>query len=287
MNWWRASQFKKSNDKYDKSSYDLELNLYSKLLKNDMLHYGYFQNPDIKPEDISIKQIEDAQVLYSQQIINQIKRKNESILDVGCGMGGLAKIINEKNLNVEVLTPNKNQIDHIQSKYPELKFYHSKFEDMNTSESYGTVIHSESLQYIDLDEAFKMVEIIINSGGQWIITDYFRINSSGINKSGHKLHDFLKKVEEYGWKITFKQDITSNVMPTLKFINMYAERFLFPLKHFAFEKLRFKNAKLFFMTKLIRDSMERKIHKEMASVDIKQFQNEKKYLLFVLEKKSN
>ena len=287
INWWRAYRFKKSNDKYDKSSYDLELNLYSKLLKNDMLHYGYFKNPNINTEDISLKQIEDAQILYSHQIIDKIKRKEEYILDVGCGMGGLAKIIKEKNLKVEVLTPNKNQIDHIQFKYPELKFYHSKFENLKTSMSYGTIIHSESLQYMDLDKAFKKVELIMNTGGQWIITDYFRIDSSGINKSGHQLDDFLEKVEEYRWETVFKQDITGNVMPTLKFINMYAERFLFPLKHFAFEKLRFKNPKLFFMTKSFRDSIDKKIHKEMASVDARKFENEKKYLLFVLEKKFN
>ena len=58
-----------------------------------MLHYGYFPDPTIKPEEISIKNIEDAQVLYSQKIINQIKHTKDAILDVGCGMGGLAKIL--------------------------------------------------------------------------------------------------------------------------------------------------------------------------------------------------
>jgi hypothetical protein len=41
------------------------------------------------------------------------------------------------------------------------------------------------------------------------------------------------------------------------------------------------------MTKSFRDSIDKKIHKEMASVDARKFENEKKYLLFVLEKKSN
>ncbi len=67
-------------------------------------------------------------------------------------------------------------------------------------------------------------------------------------------------------------------------INMYATRFLFPLKHFAFEKLRFKRPKLFFMTQRLRDSVDQKIEKEMASIDFLKFQKEKKYMLFVLEK---
>ena len=246
--WWRAQVFKINNDGYDKSTYDLELHLYSKLLKNDMLHYGYFNDPKVSPEEISLQQLEDAQVLYSQQIIDQIKRKDENILDAGCGMGGLAKIMIDKKFSVEVLTPNKNQIEHIKTKYPFLKSYHSKFENLNTDNLYGTLIHSESLQYIDLDCAFKKAKSILKPTGQWIITDYFRTKSSGMNKSGHELDLFLKKAHEYGWTILHKKDITENVLPTLKFINMYVERFLYPLKHFAFEKLRYKNGRLYFMT---------------------------------------
>ena len=40
VNWFKAYQFHKENANYDKSSYDLELYLYSKILKNDMLHWG-------------------------------------------------------------------------------------------------------------------------------------------------------------------------------------------------------------------------------------------------------
>jgi hypothetical protein len=40
MEWVRAYRFNKRNAKFDKSSYDLELFLYSKILNNNMLHWG-------------------------------------------------------------------------------------------------------------------------------------------------------------------------------------------------------------------------------------------------------
>ena len=285
LNWIKAYRFKKANAKYDKSSYDLELYLYSKILKNDMLHYGYFEDTEIAPETISLQQLEDAQVLYAENIIQQIKDCTSPILDVGCGMGGLAKMMSDKELKVEVVTPNKNQIAHIKHKYSHLKYYHTKFEKLDTKNTYGTIIHSESLQYINLDDAFQKIDNLIYPTGRWIITDYFRLHSDGINRSGHLLTDFKSKLAEYGWKIVYEQDITPNVLPTLSFVNMYVDRFLYPVKHFAYEKLRYKNAWLFSMTSDFQQSVDKKIAKEMASIDVQKFVNEKKYMLFTLEKK--
>lgn len=282
--WLKAYQFQRENANYDKSSYDLELYLYSKILKNDMLHYGYFEDANVAPEKISLYDLEAAQIEYSEQIIRQIKNEQSTILDVGCGMGGFANLMLSKGLQVEVLTPNKNQINHIQTKYPSLKNYHTKFEKLETEKTYGTIINSESLQYINLEDAFQKVNALLDEGGQWIITDYFRLNENGINKSGHLLSDFRKRLEGKGWKIVYEQDITPNVLPTLDFVNMYVQRFLLPVKHFAFEKLRFKSPKIFYMTEVFQGKINAKLKKELASIDTEQFRNEKGYFLLVLER---
>lgn len=103
----RALIFQKRQNKYKRSKSDLELTLYSRILKNDMLHYGYFEDTETKPEDISINDFEKAQVKYCEYIINKITNKNEPVLDVGCGMGGLAAILTQYGYNVDVLTPNE------------------------------------------------------------------------------------------------------------------------------------------------------------------------------------
>jgi len=285
IQWFKAYRFHQQNAKFDKSTYDLELYLYSKILKNDMLHYGYFEDTAVKPESISLQLLEDAQIRYAQNIIDQIKDNKNLILDVGCGMGGLASMMMDKRLSVEVLTPNKNQIDHISQKYPQLKRYHCKFEALETTSNYGTIINSESLQYIALDDAFALTEKMLLPGGRWIIVDYFRTKDSGINKSGHLLDTFYHKCQTNHWSIAYELDITRNVVPTIAFVNMYAERFLEPLKHFAFEKLRYKKAWIFYLVKDAMQSIDAKIKKERASIDPVMFVNEKKYILFVLERK--
>jgi SAM-dependent methyltransferase len=115
-----AYRYHKKSSKYDKSAYDLELFLYSKILKNDMLHYGYFEDTNIEVDTISLKTIEEAQINYSQKIIEQISNTDDLILDVGCGMGGLANLLHKKGLKVEALTPDENQIKHVKLNYPNI-----------------------------------------------------------------------------------------------------------------------------------------------------------------------
>ncbi len=285
MSGTKLINFIKKNAAFDKSQFDLELFLYSKILKNNMLHYGYFDDPNQNPEEISLKKLEDAQERYAENIINQITDKQNTILDVGCGMGGNAKMMHDKGLTVEVLTPNKNQIEHIAKTQPYLKSYQCKFEDLKADKKYGTIINSESLQYIPLETAFNLVEEMLLPNGRWIIVDYFRLHDNGINKSAHLLSNFNHFISEKGWNIVYEQDITPNVLPTLKFVIMYLERFLLPVKHFGYEKLRFKKAWLYYLTKNLRESIEVKLDRERASIDPKMFENEKKYILFVLEKK--
>jgi 2-polyprenyl-3-methyl-5-hydroxy-6-metoxy-1,4-benzoquinol methylase len=282
--WIKAKRYHNKTLKFDKSLFDLELALYSKILKNDMLHYGHFKDTKIEAESISLKQLEEAQVVYANNIIQQVSNYTDLILDVGCGMGGLAGLMQSKGYKVEVLTPNKNQIDYIGMKMPEIKKYHCKFEELEPTQKYGTIINSESLQYIKLEDAIKKVEDLILPEGRWIIVDYFRIKDDGINKSGHLLEDFKQKTSNAGWEIKYEKDITLNVLPTLKFANVYVERLFLPLVHFIFEKLRYKKAWLYYMLSPQKEKIQKKIDKERASIDVEKFIREKKYMFFVLEK---
>jgi len=279
-----AYLYHKKSSKYDKSAYDLELFLYSKILKNDMLHYGYFEDTNIEADAISLKSVEEAQIKYSQKIIEQISNTDDLILDVGCGMGGLSNLIHKKGLKVEALTPDENQIKHLKLKYPNIPCHHYKFEEYDSKASYGTIINSESLQYIPLQKAFDHAGKLLKPNGTWIICDYFRLNSSGINKSSHIFGDFLKLIDANGWEIKYQEDITLHILPTIKVVDMYAERFLVPFTHFAFEKIRFKKPWLFHMISDMKTTVHQKINKELAAVDPKKFQKEKKYMLIVLSK---
>jgi len=280
----KAYRFHKNQKKHIKASEDLELMLYSKIIKSDMLHYGHFNDINIKSDSISIKDLEVAQMNYVDMIIEQILDKNNKILDVGCGMGGLSKILFDKNLKVEALTPDNNQKKYIESKYPNLILHHMKFEDFKNKEKFGTIINSESLQYIDLNIAFDLVSKILKEKGRWIITDYFRNNNEGINNSGHLHKDFVEKVNKNGWKIIYQKDMTLNALPTLKFAITFINRFLNPLVLFVNEKIRYKQGWLFYLTKELRMKFSNKSKKELAALDPDKFIKEKKYMLYVLER---
>ena len=127
-----------------------------------------------------------------------------------------------------------------------------KFEDFDPKEKFGTIINSESLQYIDLNVAFDLVSKILIEDGRWIIADYFRSNDDGVNKSGNLHKKFLKSVEKNGWKIVYEKDITYNAVPTLKFAITFINRFIKPLALFANQKLKYKKAWLFYLTEKLR-----------------------------------
>lgn len=282
--WYKALQYHAKSKKFKKEEFDLELYLYSKMLTNDMLHYGYFEDTMIKAEEMAPAMVEKAQIKYAQILIELIKDTKGLVLDAGCGMGGLSAMLHDVGIKSEALTPNANQIEHILKKYPHIKTFKCKFEDFLSNQKYNTIIHSESLQYIDLNLAFEKTNNILNENGIWIISDYFRIKQ-GVNKSGHFLDAFIEKTHEMGWTIVYQQDITQNVLPMLRLIRMYADRFLIPLKHFAFEKLRYKKAWLYYLLSDAKVSIDGKILKELSAIDPNVFLDEKKYMIFVLKRK--
>lgn len=283
LSWMKAYAFHKKNNKYDKSAYDLELFFYSKILKNDMLHYGYFENSQIAPEDISIRQFEEAQIRYSENIIAHINRHEDRVLDVGCGMGGFSGLLLQHQFKVDALTPNVDQKKYINAKYNEVVVHHTKFEDFHTDQKYGTIINSESLQYIKLEPAFENVEKLLLPGGRWIVVDYFQ-DRLGKRRSPHHLQAFRDKLQAHQWKIVMEEDISMHILPTISLVHMYAERFLLPLQHLAFEKLRYKKSWLYYLTKDERASVIKKMDKEIAVIDPEKFLKERKYMFFVLEK---
>ena len=283
---FRAYKFHKKHKKYAKSENDLELLLYSKIISTDMLHYGYFEDPDINPNSISLKDLENAQIKYVDLITEQIKSSKKLILDVGAGMGGLCKILNDRNYNVQALTPDNNQKKYITNKYPDIILHHTKFENFKTDEKYGTIINSESLQYINLESAFNIIDNILDDNGLWIVTDYFRYDNNGINKSGHLFSDFKEKAKKYNWEIIHENDITKNAVPTLNYAINFIERFVKPFATFAKNKLKYKYPWIYYLTKHFQENINTKSDIQLASLDPQKFINEKKYLFLVLQKTS-
>ena len=106
---YRVIQLQRNRKKVQRVYDDAQLKLYSQLLPKDFLHYGYFQNPDIHPHDISINHLYQAQEDYGWQIVNLVTDVENPVLDIGCGMGGLIALLETKNIKT-IATTRQNLI---------------------------------------------------------------------------------------------------------------------------------------------------------------------------------
>ena len=282
LQWIRAARFKRDQGPYARIRGDLELALYAEILHTDMLHYGYFDDPDVDPASLSFRDVERAQIRYAEVIAERIERADGSVLDVGCGMGGLSALLARRGLAVEAVTPNENQVRHIRARYPGMVVHACRFEELETRRSYDTIINAESLQYIDLDRALSRVRQLLRPGGSWIVVDYFRLRTDGRSRSGHLLDAFRSRLKETGWRVEQEVDITANCLPTLKLIDVYVQRILLPGARFGEAKLRTKYPRAYYLTERLRGALLRKAEKELAAVDPDRFADENRYMLFVL-----
>jgi cyclopropane fatty-acyl-phospholipid synthase-like methyltransferase len=229
--------------------------------------------------------IYEAQNNYGKKLTSLITDFENPVFDVGCGMGGLLAQLNSMDLKAIGLTPDINQIKHIRNKYPN-EVIHSKFEDLDGSkyENYfGTFITSESLQYLKLDLALPLIQQVLMDGGKWIACDYFKTGEKG-EKSGHNWNLFEQKIKEFGFKITFQEDITPHILPTIAYAHHWATKIGIPLKNYAVGKLKVKAPGFYYALEEAIPQIDQKIEKNVLTVDPEVFAANKRYILMVIER---
>jgi cyclopropane fatty-acyl-phospholipid synthase-like methyltransferase len=286
-NWLRAYFRCKHKRKVSRVAEDPQLKLYDKILKTGFLHYAYFDDPEIPADKISLSDIRRGQIRYAELILEQITPACGTVLDVGCGMGGMISMLSQKGMSVVGLTPDHAQIDYIKQKYPQAEVIKTKFQKMQVEkyvQHFDTVIHSESLQYIDLQQAIKNVLVILKPKGRWIVLDYFRLCKAH-EKSGHNWDNFLYQLEENNLRIVYSQDITKNISPTLKYLYMWGNEIGLPVYDFLVDKLKMKNpGKHFFVSDIVHD-LEKMIKKNLNIINPDIFTENKKYVLMSIVRK--
>ena len=267
---------------------DAQLALVSEILPGGFLHYGYFDDPDLRPEDISLNDLLAAQLRYAELLIERAVDPSAPVLDIGCGMGTLSSMLADRGFSPTALTPDRLQARHIESHYPHIPIIRCKFEDLPDpaahARRYGTIFTAESLQYLKLDHALPLLGDILAPGGRWIACDYFRIspNSTG-GKSGHAWDAFCDRIHTAGWQIVDQQDITLNVLPTLRYIHMWASRFGVPLLKFMLLKLRAKQPAIHYLLEDVFQMLDGTIEDNLQVVDPDTFVKNKRYVLLVMQ----
>jgi len=270
--------------KANKRAYDdVHLALLAKLLPGGYLHYGYFDEVDRCPREISVADIERAQKRYAELLVDLAKDKSSPVLDVGCGMGTMSKLLLDRGFAPTALTPDRVQVAHISATYPGIPCIRCKFEDLPDADAhagrYGTVFTSESLQYLKLDRALPLMARILNPGGSWIACDYFRVGPHADEKSGHHWDSFAARLGREGWAIDYQRDITAHVLPTLRVAYAWATQFGLPLLKFADLKLRVKQPALHYVLQGVFQQLDGVIDDQLQVINPDVFSSQKSYML--------
>jgi cyclopropane fatty-acyl-phospholipid synthase-like methyltransferase len=283
---WTAAQLHRHRRAHRNAADDAVLALYASILPDDFLHYGYFDDLTARPEEMPYAEIGRAQVRYANMLLEFVVDAANPVLDAGCGMGGLCRMLRERGFDPVALTPDRTQGAHVAATMPQVPLVRSKLEDLRASEyagRFGTIITAESLQYMKLDRALPVLSAVIKPGGRWIMSDYYRLSPQG-DRSCHCWSEFRQRVGDDGWRFVVERDITANILPALAFVHMWASRLAMPAMHMAMSRLRRRQPGLHHLLGGVLDVLEGVANDNLQRIDPRWFAANRCYMLGVLEK---
>ena len=268
---------------------DHVLKLYSESIRSPYLHYGFWDDPEsIDPNELTLDNMVKAQGRYIEHLASFIPEEVKTILDVGAGIGGNSSYLISKGYEVEALSPDEYQETVFKEKYDgQVKFHRSKFENFQPEKKYDLVFESESACYIEIEPGWKTAQKTVRDGGYLLASDYFLYHNDGSGdwhiKASHDEKNYIKKAEEYGFKLIKEFDQTENTMPTLDGAKALMERFIFPTLEFSSNYLG-KNHP--FILKVIKKAFGKKVDdkmKQLSLLDSKDFKKYKRYMIYLFQ----
>ena len=205
------------------------LNLFNFFLGTKDLHYGLWTD-DL---EVKVQNLPEAQKRYSDFLISHFPEDVKTILDVGCGAGGLATELLSRGYQVEGVSPSPLLSEAAQSQAGEnFKIHHGRFEDVEFSVNvkFDMVMFSESFQYITLDMVLDKAQSLLRPGGYIVICDFFKTDAKGksVIGGGHKFDKFQKVLKKSGLKVLEEKDITKEAAPNLDLVNQMGRDLLMP-----------------------------------------------------------
>lgn len=216
---------------------DLEALIGQVVLETGYVHYGYFDDPDLRTT--SLQALGRAQVAYVDRILAMIPPGVKTILDVGSGTGSIAAGLVRAGYRVDCLCPSARMNRIARGKLPaESRIFESLFEEATDLGRYDMLLFAESFHYIDTRAALRKIDAC--AAGHFMIIDYFpRADGTTPNAPSHR--QFLALVTELLANRFVAQsdtDITPNILPTFRILDGVSNEHLKPFAAAWVEQFR-------------------------------------------------
>src|SRR5690625_2597288 len=138
------------------------LNYYLEMTGTDYLHWGYWEDGDA----LDLTGVRACQERYVDVLMSHIPSDVKTILDVGCGIGAVAKRLQAVGYDVVGMSPDPYQQQlFLERTDNEIPFVLSRFEDWEPDRQFDMILMSESVQYIPLDPFFTKARAVFWPGG--------------------------------------------------------------------------------------------------------------------------
>jgi SAM-dependent methyltransferase len=254
-------------------------------LKLKHLHYGYWTE-GLQPE---LSNLRKAQEDYTNFLVSHIPPTVQTILDVGCGGGYLAKEMVDRGYRVDCVSPSRFLTERAGALLGEgSHIFECPYEELETEKRYDLVLFSESFQYIRLDQALEKSMRVANDPGYLLICDVFKTDRDGNGTvgGGHKLAKFYDRISNYPFALVEDVDITEQTAPNLDILDDALKNVVQPVLE---SSMSFLSGGYPLTVKFLRWKYRRKINKvfekyfngKTTSEDFKKF---KTYRLLLYEK---
>ena len=210
------------------SGTDIELLFCTEVLGLRSLHYGYWDNG----EELTLENLRRAQDRFTERLLAVIPAGVRRILDVGCGTGDIARLLAANGFEVTAISPDATVGKTLQQGTNGITYVNSKFEDLAIDRSFDLILMAESQNYFEARAAFAQCRRYLPAGGHLLVSGIFgradvpRSEFPAFVKNTDR--DFACEGSRHGFHLRSSEDITTHVLPTLRFCRATFDQYVVP-----------------------------------------------------------